>query len=398
MFNLGLAEPLWLLLLLLIGIGALLSGRATFFLPKAVYGVRGGKAKTPLRFFLPRFFFALSVGAMVVALADPARVSSFSKEELTVNRIIVSVDNSSSMYNFSFGGPIYCTDKDVKHQYPRIYVGCRALHRIIDDTEQFAAKKDGAKEVDVIGLIRFALYSKVQAYPTSDYVQLREKVDEMNWRIPDHLGVFTEIHLALWDSFLMALRRNQEKKPGHIVFGNKDIDILVDALRPEGRAIPFTVPRGIKDKLDALREELRDTFFIMITDAHPGQLESRFDTSPVSFKKLSELAAYLELPIFMISTEEGNALFKGLMRKTGFGEKNGPYRGDFLTVSRGSATGLGPVDELVSTILKNRFGRTVRISVEHRESYASPLAVLSLLFLLLGLVSRKTISRSLTEV
>ena len=136
----------------------------------------------------------------------------------------------------------------------------------------------------------------------------------------------------------------------------------------------------------------------MITDAHKDQLEKRLNKNPVSFKKLTELATFLELPIYIISTEENNETFKELVRKTGSGPYGGPHRGDFLVVGYESSRGMSPIEGLISTILDSRFGRMISVQTERRESYAPLLALIALTLFMFGIVSRKTISRSLSEV
>ena len=70
----------------------------------------------------------------------------------------------------------------------------------------------------------------------------------------------------------------------------RDIERLAASLKPEWEEVSCVVPYTLKDKLEQLKTELRDTFFIIITDAHEGQLDSRFDTEPISFKKMAEFA------------------------------------------------------------------------------------------------------------
>lgn len=414
---LHLEAPYWLLLFIPLLIGAVWSTRGDRYLLKSMR-IRGKLTQTSFRPALPRIFFILALSCIIVALSDPTRRFTSVKDDLTVNRIFVAIDNSSSMYNFesksniNYEGdidvddveskpkypPIRCTDTNLKDKYPRIYVACSALHRILDDVEAFVRKKGNNNQVDRVGLIRWASYSKVQAYPTSDFVGLRAKIDKMNWRDEDNLYIFTEIHLGLWDLFLMAFRRNRDPDGGLVYLNKQDMDALASALKPEGKNVSFSPPHTLKDKFEQLKNELRDTFFIIITDASEGQLESRFDKDPISFKKMAEFAALLELPIYIISTELANPQFKKLMLKTGFGPADGKYRGDFFVVKQGGGDGLNSIETLISTILAVRFGRTVSIAVERRESYAWNLIFIALTFLIFGSFLKETLSRSLTEV
>ncbi|MDP3734804.1 MAG: hypothetical protein Q8R39_00020 [bacterium] len=393
----GFAEPLWLLLLVPLAAGFLARERFVHFIRKSTYERRGGHERGFARFALPRLFFGAVLLAQIVALADLLRGFTSLTEEVPRNQIIVGVDNSSSMYNFNRTEPLYCTDTFLKQEYPRIYIGCRALLRLIDEVEAFALRQK-TRAADLIGILRFALYSKVQAYPTSDYSQLRKQILEMNWVLPGHLGVYTEVHLALWDMYLMALERNRARDTGLTFLSGEDMRKLAASLYPDSGTDRFSPPVALEGKLGRLRVELEDTVFILLTDAHPGQLEERLHRAPVSFKKLSELAALLELPIYMISTGEPNALYQRLVRETGFGPRGGLHRGNFFTLKSGRRDNLEPVDELVKTILSARFGRTVTVSVERRVSYATEAALVALTFLLCAVLWREYVDRSLTEV
>lgn len=397
------AEPLWFLILVPLVAALFLRPRHVHFIRKSAYG-RGEVSGGFSRFAPPRLFFAVALVALVVALGDPVRGFTSVTEDAEADRIIASVDNSSSMYGFADGDPIFCTDDGLEYAYPRIYVGCRALHRFIDTVENAALRQKGDAR-HLIGIIRFALYSKVQSYPTNDYVRLRIDVDEMNWRLRGDLGIYTEIHSALRDMFLMALERNRSTVGGDMThLTMEDMNTLARSLKPNktGRNLSpsvdrFSPPRALLEKLARIKEELRDTIFVIFTDAHPGQLEERLHKNPVSFQKLIELAALLELPVYIISTDEPNAEFQRLMRQTGFGPEGGPDRGDFYTIKQGGGINLDSVDALVMKILETRLGRTVPVVVERRESYAHIAVLIALTLILCGVLWRETVLRSLTE-
>lgn len=396
-FPVHLASPYWLLGLIVVF--------CTFYFRKPLrYIAKTHIAKEGLPWItrlwrgFPSFLFFLAALSFILALTDPTRTYSIVKDEKTVNRILVAVDNSSSMYNFSAPGPIYCTDETVDRVYPRIGITCRALHRLIEDTQKFSLAHP-EKSKDRIGIVRFALYSKVRSYPTSNYATLHRLVDEMNWvQKVDGNDIWTEIHLGLWDLFLLALKRNINQEEGFEPLTHEAAKILALALTPELDARkPLRLPPDIKKKFLKIKEELRDTFFIIFTDAHTGQLEQRFNKVPVSFKKMIDLAELLELPIYIISSEEDNALFKEQVQRTGFGEKPREYRGDFLVVRRGGVTFLDDMATLASTVLEKRFGRVVPTFVVQRKSYVWHFTILALTLLAAGILSKEILTRSLSD-
>jgi len=397
-------NPYWLLALLFVFPTFLLQ-RPLGYIVKTYTTERGMSWSTRLRLRIPLFFFTLSACAIVVALADPTREYVSTQKELRVNRILVAIDKSSSMYEFvNTGPPIYCTDKNLEHVYPRIYLACKALHRLIDDTAAFAKKK-GTAQKDKIGMIRFALYSRVLAYPTSNYARLHSLVDNLNWRRRiviknnDTLDVFTEIHEALRDLYFLALKRNKRRDGSFVHFGEGELKELARALYPsENVYTPLRLSNTLEKKLLDIKKEFTDTVFILLTDASQGQLEGRFNKEPASFKKMIDLAVFLELPIYIISSGIDNPLYKKEVRRTGFGPKNGKHRGDFLVINRGRGDPTKVMTSLVSEILESRFGRTVSVQIEQRKSYARHLAFIALTLLIFGLVSREILVRSLSDV
>lgn len=389
----------WLLLILPVLLG--LWKRKEFgFVGKTTYLItKQGRPRSYFRSALLFFFVTFGFLSIIVAIADLTRGYTVAKDNFTVNRIFVALDNSSSMYNYEhLQDPIFCADKNLRIDYPRIYGACRALYRLIDETEVFAQKK--ANQKDRIGLIRFALYSFGQVPPTSDYKKLRSVIDEMNWRInsgrSSPLGIYTEIHLALWDMYLMALDRNRQEESGYIHIAEKEMSLLKQSLFPEGKETPFSLPHELKKNIPLLQRELQDTAFIFITDALKSQMETRYDKAPFSLKKMMELAALLQFPIYFISTDELHEDYIRLAKNTGSGLPGSKYRGDFLMVPGGE--GVEGIEELMNDILQTRLGRTVPTVVERRESYSTYLALLALIFFILGLCLREFTDSSLTEV
>ncbi len=398
-------QPLWFIALIPVFIGIFLKRKGGYMYKESISVSQRG-ARNLFRTCLPLFFATLTLVFIVLALTDVTRKYSVEEETLSVNRIFVAIDNSSSMYDFSGNTPIYCTDKNLDITFPRIYGACRALYRLIDETQAFSQKK-GIGEEDKIAILRFALYSFGQIPPTSDYERLRVTIDKMNWRLRSTLGIFTEIHLALWDMYLMAIERNRVRDGESVYFSKKDIEALYYALAPEEGVETISLPNNfmgsvnkegeyIPGKIDLLREELKDTVFIIITDAYPGQLDSRLNKEPVSLIKMLSFAKILHLPVYFISTDNPHLVYKRLARETGFGPVGSPNRGDFLVVKKDDS--FKRIEELMANILAARFGRKFSTFIERRESYTPLFSILALTFFLFWVLSKETIRRSLTDV
>lgn len=385
-------QPYWLLLLLPLMIGFVIRRDRAFMMKKIAhldFGTRG--VGSWLRFNLPRIVAWMALMALVLALGDVTRGYEYVAEQASRHRIFLWVDSSSSMYGISSPFPsITCTKNFEK--FPRIKGACRAAIYLIEAVRQFASQKKNAFEHDLIGIGQFGLYSYVVAYPSYDYDRLRGQVASMEFK-SGALGIYTNLHVAMWDMYLMALDRNLGATKSNTQLSGNELRMLAKSLAPEGQ-VQYVVPREIRDKLIAIRRELRDTVFVIITDAHMGQIDNVMDKPPYSLRKQMQLAAFLELPMIYLSVDEFHQEMKRLARLTGFGPPDAKSRGDYLMVRRDND--FAHIEELVAGVLETRFSMKVAHSVERRESYAEWFAGAALCFAVLALVLRYTIAKTLT--
>ena len=112
------------------------------------------------RIFVPRLFFALVALGIVLGLSDITYRYVVTSSQYATNRLYITLDNSSSMYNFTNPWapayctsvpngqpcPIYGTDVGLQYKYPRIYNAYRAVMRIIDATEAYTERKKNGKK------------------------------------------------------------------------------------------------------------------------------------------------------------------------------------------------------------------------------------------------------------
>lgn len=375
--------PIALLLIPLLFIGAWVGVKSSGIIKSWEGGARSSLT-TRLRVAIPRACFFLGMLSVIFALADVTRKYVVTSDVLSVNRFIVTLDNSSSMYNFGFGPPIFCTDHNLKIDFPRIWNACRAMNQLITSTEEYAKQK-GEDRQDKIAILRFGLNSFVEVHPSSDYARLRMVMEKVNWRDP-RTGVFTEIHLSLWDMYQVALARNFRGAKNNTALSEEERLMLLGALRPEGMTVPFHPPKQIEEKLIALRKDLRDTALIIISDAQEGQFEGRLNKEPVSFIKMMQLAKFLELPVYVISIHNDHEVVRRLAGETGYGPARGPGRGGFHLLR--SDKDYTQMDEIIKGILSTRFRPDSTKEEVRRESYTSRFALAGLVLFALGMILR----------
>lgn len=392
----------WFLALIPLALGLFLRTRKYYVVKLHSYllAEKRGRIRTKIRFALPSFFEAIGLILFVIALADLTLAHRSVTEKATTHRFISWVDSSSSMtwkqkpgWSGVIPSAIPCKGKDVKF-FPRIDGACRALYRIVEEVEQ-AVKEKGRNEKDLIGIGQFATDSFVVSYFSSDYARLRDKIDRMSLRSQGILGIYTNIHLGMWDMYLMILDRNTKKDSGLTYLTGREMLVLARSLEPGRSGANYIPPSELIEKFLKLRAELKDTVLIMITDALVHQVDNVLNVPPYSLKKMLELASFLEMPVYFISTDEFHMELKRLARATGSGPVGGKQRGDFLVVKK--ERDYYNIGELVANILRERLGMVVFVPVERRESYAEWFMALGLTSLVIAVVLRQTISRSFTR-
>lgn len=394
-----LEHPWWLLLLAPLLIGIFTRTSKTYFskahshiAPVSLNGhPRIYRAWQVISYALPKWIKVFVLILMIAALADVTRGYTVVVGQKIFQRFIIGVDATSSMYGF-FAPYSSITCKQNGIFFPRIKGSCRALRRVVDDVEK--ETKGEIRPRVLLGLIQWAYSSAVVSYPTSDYVRFREKIENLEF-MSHGLGVSTLMHNALWNMFLMAFDRNMKKDSGYTHLTGLDIQIIYASLAPGPPGSPLYLPKDILEKVAKIKLEMRDTIFIMPTDAVVYYLKDRMDGQHPSIRRVLQLAEIFEIPVQFLSTDEDYPELKLLARRTGFGPPGGPQRGDFRVVRKEGDVYL--IDEMLSGILESRFGLTVPTFETHRESYADLMLEISLTLLTFGVLWKKILARSLTD-
>lgn len=341
---------------------------------------------------VPNSTKVLTLLLIILALVDITMGYTVVTERKTSHRIIVNLDVSSSMYGFSTNiTNINCSRN--ANQFPRIKGACHALYRLVNDVDK--ETKDEKNPMILLGLLQFASKSAVVSYLTTDYTRFRKKIDVLEFN-SHSLGSATNMHSAIWDMFIMALDRNMKKNSNFIHLSGVEVRVIYNALAPGPQKSNLYFPKDVGEKISRIKNEMRDTIFIIPTDAVVSYLKSRMDGQHPSIRRLLQLAEALEIPVYFISTDEDYPELKRLAVKTGFGPSGGPHRGNFLMVRREKDEYL--IDKIVSGILNSRFGMKVSSYESRRESYAGLAIELALTFLVFGILWKKYVARSLTDV
>jgi len=391
-------HPWWLLLLIPLAIGFFTRKSSTYIskahshiAPVSLRGAKIRRCWQKFAFAFPEWTKALVLFFIIIALLDIMKGYVVVVGQKMSQRFIVSIDVSSSMYGF--GAPFSTINCQRNGKFfPRIKGACRALYRLVDEVK--LETQDEKNPRIQLALFQFAGRSAVVSYPTSDYSRYRAKIDELEFK--DHgLFVSTNMNDAFWDMFLMAFNRNMKQDGGFTYLSAKDMQTIYAALASGSRDSPLYFPRDLAEKLTKMRQELRDTVFIMTTDAVVRFLTGRMDGVHPSLRRLMQLAEFIEIPVYFLSTDEEYPELKRLARRTGFELPEGSYRGDFLMVRKEKDEYL--IEELMEKLLKSRFGLSVPTYNERRESYADIFSELALTILALGILWRKFVARSLTE-
>ena len=400
MFSQFLWEHPWGLLLLVplvIGIATripltYISKAHSHIAPSSLVGAtRLRRISRRIAFAIPPVVKALILVTIIAALLDVTRGYTVVVGQKITQRFIIGLDVSSSMYGFSTRlSTITCSKNAVL--FPRIMGSCRALYRVVDDVEK--ETKGEVRPRIQLGLLQWAWRSAVVSYPTSDYARFREKIGNLEFRSHD-LGVATGMHTALWDMYLMALDRNMKRNSGFTHFSGKDMQMIYASLAPGPKESALYLPKDMAEKIAKVKMEMRDTVFMVPTDAVVFYLKDRMDGQHPSIRRLLQLAEILEIPVHFTSTDEDYPELKRLAERTGFGPMGGPQRGSFRVVRKESDVYL--IDEMVSAVLKSRFGLSVPTYETRRESYADIALEIALTLALFGVLWNKFVVRSLTD-
>lgn len=418
------AHP-WYLLALVPGIALFLIRRGGFVRISSREPARQ-LWKTQLRTFAPTVSLVIAMIAAGLALSDFGREQASVETRELVSRIIVTQDQSGSMYGGGYTRPVVCwfeedealvrefADYDLTRDdppqtgdraldarlrrawmksrapsnmqaLPRISGSCGALEALLNELDTRAKTGRAPHQV---AFLRFADNSVIHEPFTNDYRHIRDSISYHDWYNSD-VGGGTSLHVAFYDMLLTAFRRHIDAEAGVTpIPGNIFNRMMGEALlHPDDSGEIDVLVREEPELFGKLADELADTVLIMITDATEPSMWGR---SP-SITKMFRLARYMRIPIYVISTEEDDQKFREAAESTGTPERPGA----FFVVNK--AEGYGSMRNEMKKIIDRAFVRTEVGTESRRISYASLCAGLAFFFLCLALGLRESaIGRSIT--
>lgn len=358
---------------------------------------------TRLRAYLPLACLFATVTALGLGFAGLRGGFVQTITEESSSRLIVTQDQSGSMYNVSDGRPLHCLfrgeaetaehysghdltesepprtgerKKDLEleglwaknssivslPQNARIEGACVALETLLYGLEERTERSKGSVRHEV-AFLRFADTSVLQEPFTTDYAHLRKLISEHNWRDAGaEVGSSTNLHLALYDMFLVALRRHIDAEPGVTPIPEAVVEeLLGSALAdPKDTGEIEQLVKRFPELFRKLGDELADTSLVVITDATGG---ITWSNTP-SAEKLFHLARIFHMPVYVISTEVDDVLFRQAVEATGTPEHPGGF---FVTNKLGDYQSMKDDMQL---ILDRALARKQAYVREHRESYS----------------------------
>ena len=193
----------------------------------------------------------------------------------------------------------------------------------------------------------------------------------------------------------MAFDRNRTKNAIFTHLTGNELEKIYSTLAAGPLASPLYIPKDLDSKLFLIKNEMRDTVFVVPTDAAVHYLRFIMNRGTPSIRRLMQLAEFLEIPVYFLSTDEHYPDLQRLAKRTGFGPLGGPHRGEFLMVRKAQDEYL--IEELVTKILTSRFSVTVPIYEKRRESYADIILEIALTLMVFGVLWKKLVVRSLTD-
>lgn len=373
-------------------------------LPKALS--RGDTDDGRIRIWVLRAAIFSALLSMVAASLDITRAYVLERKVHLKNRVIAAVDVSGSMFirgtyrgnvsgwgGFEYGSGtapvVKCSDEILEFTFPRIFGACRLLRRTIDRIEAHG-KATGDESKHEFGLMRFADNTAIDHYPTSDLSRARRTLESIDWMKTNGIGAGTSLHYAVWALMSVALERNRSGRDGATILTDEEILTLERSLAPDQGADGYLPPDEIRPKLDKIKEELRDTALVVVTDA--DGIESTINIYPYSIAKMLRLARYLEVPYHFISIAADAPTLKGYALETG----TIAAPGGFMVVPNEDS--LAGMEVMLDGMLATRLARAEMRGVEVRKSFAPLFAQLALGCILLAIFMRETsFARSFTQ-
>ncbi len=357
-------EHPWLLLLFLLVLPLLIWRRSKYFLRHSYLKAMMGAKKIALINFLRLISWLL----IILAAVDYGTGYKESHKKLIIHHYVLINDGSGSMVG----------DENALGVGKKLTILLKANDHFLKTLENLE-RPDGSK--DFVGMLVFADDAFVVSYFVEDYDFIRQKMFQIDWRIaPLNLG--TQTNKAIWASIKLILKNNVES--GGDFFSDEELVNLEARFKGSGRRFSLENFYALSNKVSLIKEQIRGSSIIIFTD---GIFPIDGKTDFMSVMKLVLFCGEMGIRPYLISVEAAiDPALLNLLKSAG---------GEGMIVS---SFDLEKINGAYQRIINQQAGEYELIDRYQKKSYADWFAGAGLAGLLICIVLRNTVSRSLTEI
>jgi hypothetical protein len=365
-------EHPWLLLLLILFLANLFFRRPKYFLRHANVQLLSENLKKnrlgSLIIASLSFLRHLSCLLLILAAADYSFGYKERTKKFLIHNYVLINDGSGSMVDEGMSN-------GVGQSLSVLLKGNDEFLKMLEKLEK------SKNERDLVSAIVFSNDPYVVCYFTEDYDFIRKKLNYVDWRKRPELNFGTEIDKAFWVSLKLVLNDNQ-KKGGSSFTENELIDLETRLKGVNRNLILENVPK-LKNKIRQIKKEIIGSVLVAFTD---GEIIFDGDSSRLSVPKILLLCRELGVKVYLISVKKIEPDFMKYILATG-------GHGIILR-----SLDLEKTVSAYKEIVKSEAKEFLMVDRRLKKSYSDWLAGGGLALLIIYLVLRNTVSRSLTEI
>ena len=356
-------EHPWLLLLFLLILPLLIFRRPRYFLRHSYLSAISGAKKNSLLPFLKWAGWLL----IVLAAIDYGIGYTESYKQLIIHNYVLINDGSGSMV----------VDFNPNGVGKKLTVLLKANDRFLKTLENLK-RPDGGK--DFVGVLVFSNDPFVVSHFAEDYDFIRQKLAKVDWRFSP-LNGGTEMNKAIWAGVKLILKKNADSKGAS--FSTEELVSLETGFKGNSRDLKLKNLSSITGKLPIIKEQITGSSLIAFTD---GKFTLDGSQIWMSIPKLLLFCKEMGIRFYLISVEDIDPVLLKYIKLTG---------GDGMIANNFNVE---KINNAYQTIISWEAGEYKIIDRYQKKSYADQLAVAGLTLLLIYIVLRNTMSRSLTEI
>ncbi len=357
-------EHPWFLLLFLLVLPLLIWRRPKYFLRHSYLKAIIGAKKIAPTSFLKWIGWVL----IVMAAVDYRVGYKESFKKLITHKYVLVNDGSGSMVG-----------DDEKNGVGKKLTTLLKANDLFLKTLENLKRSDSSK--DSVSMIVFSDDPFVVSYFVEDYDFIRHKMFQIDWRVRPPLNSGTEMNKAIWASVNLILKKNKES--GGSFLSDEEFANLGARLKGSTGAFSLENSYSSSSKMPIIKEQISGSSIIAFTD---GIFPITGDRNVMSVFKLLSLCRQMGIRFYLISVELIDVELLNYIKLTG---------GNGIIVSGFNQE---KINNSYQEIINQQAGEYKIIDRHQKRSYAEWFAGTGFALLLIYIVIRNTISRSLTEI